>query len=122
QDALTPHPDRPLHRDPGHEPRVGEALPTAPRLPEALVGLVPGLANPLDDLSELLPGLVGDGLAVLVVQVDGIDQLAVDVELELVGRAVADAHRCRSAVALEVVELDLLEVGAAVDAVHDLER
>ena len=57
-----------------------------------------------------------------VVEIDGVDQLAVDVELQLVGGAVADPHRGRAAVALQVFEELLLEVGAAVDPVHDLKR
>ena len=94
----------------------------AARLPDALVGLIPVVAQPLDDLVHLHPGVVGDRLAVLVVEVDGVDQLAVDVELKLRGGAVSDPHRGRALVALEVVEHLLGEVGAAVDAVHDLER
>ena len=46
-----------------------------------------------------------DRPAVLVGEVDRVDQLAVDVELELVGGAVADPHGAGAAVALEVVEL-----------------
>ena len=68
------------------------------------------------------PGVVGDRPAVLVEEVDGVDELAVDVELELVGGAVPDAHGGRAAVALPVVEDLLLEIGVAVDRVHDLER
>ena len=97
-------------------------LLAAARLPDALVGLVPVLADPVDDAADGLPAVVGDRPSVLVVEVDRVDHLAVDVELELVGGAVADPHRAGASVALEVVEDDLLEVGAAVDAVHDLER
>ena len=43
--------------------------------------------------AQVDPGVVGDRLAVLVVEVHRVDQLAVDVELELVGGAVADPHR-----------------------------
>ena len=74
------------------------------------------------DLDEIHPGVVGDRLGVLVVEVDRVDQLAVDVELELLGRAVSDPDGRRAGVALEVVEHGLLEVGPAVDAVHDLKR
>ena len=58
----------------------------------------------------------------LVEEVDGVDQLAVDVELELVGSAVPDPHGRRAPVALEVLEHLLGQLGAAVDRVHDLER
>jgi hypothetical protein len=46
-----------------------------------------------DKSDDVLPELVGDRLPVLVVQIDGVHQLAVDVELELVVCAVADTHR-----------------------------
>ena len=64
-------------------------LASAARLPDALVGLVPVVRDPVDDAGELLPGVVVDRLAVLVEEVDGVHQLAVDVELELPA-AVAD--------------------------------
>ena len=57
-----------------------------------------------------------------VVEVDRVDQLAVDVELQLVRRARCRSAPARSAVALEVLEYLLLELRAAVDPVHDLER
>ena len=62
------------------------------------------------------------GPPVLVEEVDRVDHLAVDVELALPGRAVPDVHRRRVAVARPRRMLDLRKVGAAVDAVHDLER
>ena len=49
-------------------------------------------------------------------EVDGVDDLAVDVELELGRRAVADAHRPRAAIAGEMRQLVLGQVAAAVDA------
>ena len=61
------------------------------------------------------------GVAVLVEQVHRVDQLAVDVELELVGRAVPDPDGRRAPIALEVVEHLLGNLGAPVDGVHDLE-
>jgi hypothetical protein len=68
-------------------------LTPAASLPDALVGLVPVLAHPLDDRAEVLPRVVRERRAVLVVEVDGVDQLAIDVKLELAGGGVADPHR-----------------------------
>ena len=82
-------------------------LAAAARLPDPLVGLVPVLADPVHDPYDRDPGVVVERRSVLVVEVERVDELAVDVELELLGRAVADPHRRRAAVALEVVE-DLL--------------
>ena len=51
----------------------------------------------------------------------GVRDLAEHVELELLARLVADAHRLRVLVAGEPVELDLGEPTLTTDAVHDLE-
>ena len=48
--------------------------------------------------------------------------LTVDVELQLIGRAIADPHRSRPAPALEVIQGLLDEIRAAVHPVHDLQR
>ena len=53
--------------------------------------------------------------------VRGVEQLAVDVELALVPRAVADAHRRAVAPPGEVRQLALGEVALAADAEHDLQ-
>ena len=71
---------------------------------------------------ELRPAGVADPDAVLVGQPDRVQHLPVDVELELVGGAVADPDRLGAGVALEVVEGQLVQVGGAVDPVHDLQR
>src|SRR5215211_1828887 len=94
----------------------------AAHLPYARVGLLPapgGRAGevghePLDlrvQLAEPLP-----------VEPEGVQQLAVDVELDLVPGPVADAHRRRVAPAAQMRQLALGEVVLAADPVHDLER
>ncbi len=52
--------------------------------------------------------------------VDGRQDFAVDVELELPRGGVADPHRFRAFVARQPVELELGEAARAGDAVHDL--
>ena len=47
--------------------------------------------------------------------------LAVDIELKLLGGRVADPHRTRALISGEPVELDLFELALAFGAVHDLE-
>ena len=79
-------------------------------------------AEPVDEPDGALPHLVGDADALLVGEMHGVERLAVDVELELVGGAVADPHRAGAAVALQVVEDLLVQVGGAVHPVHDLQR
>ena len=53
--------------------------------------------------------------------VERVDHLAVDVELELLARRVADADRRGALVAGEPRELELGEAPLAGDAVHDLQ-
>src|SRR5260370_37651487 len=53
------HPDRAVERYPGLEPAVGKVPPAAAALPDALVGLVPVLAQPVDDAGGLQPAPVG---------------------------------------------------------------
>ena len=60
-----------------------------------------------------------DGLAVLVVQVDAVHELAVDVKLLMEGRPVADAHRLATPVSVQVRQLPLGDVGLAADGEHD---
>ena len=48
------------------------------------------LAEPLHDAHHVLPKVVVDGAAVFVGQIDRVDELAVDVELKLPMRSIAD--------------------------------
>ncbi len=121
QATLPGYPACPLEGHPGHQRRVGEALPAAAGLPDALVGLLPVLGEPVQLAGERLPQLEGDRRGELVVEVHRVHELAVDVELELPGGAVADPHGFRVAVAAQVLEDDLVEVGVAVHAVQDVQ-
>ena len=99
------------------------ALSTAAGLPDARVGLVPVLGQPVEDPAERLAAFVAGGQRTQPVGLVGaVGELAVDVLLDLVGSPVADPHRARSLVAAEVIEGLLDEVGGAVDPVHDLQR
>ena len=97
-------------------------LGLAARLPDPLVGVWPG--------GDRRFHLVADQLAVggraraaqrFFVQVDRVEQRAPDVVLALVVGAVADPHRLRAAVAVEVVERLLGQLLLAADPVHDLQ-
>ena len=94
----------------------------ATRLPDALVGLLPHLRSARHLVDQDRPQPLGDVVSLLGVQVDGVEHRAVDVVLALVVGAVADAHRTRPLVALEVIERGLGELLLALDPVHDLQR
>src|SRR5215217_7620257 len=114
--------DHAVKGDPAHEPAVGEVLAAAAGLPDPLVGLVPVLTDPVGEPAELCPAGMTDPDPVLVGQPHRVQQLAVDVELELVGGAVADPDRPRAGIPLQMVQDLLDQVGGAVDPVHDLQR
>ena len=111
-----------IHRHPAHQLRGDVVAGLAARLPDPLVGLPPRRRGALDLVGEHRPQALGDVVALLGVQVDRVEHRPVDVVLALVVGAVADAHRARALVALEVVERRLLEVLLALDPVHDLQR
>src|SRR4029453_448169 len=90
--------DGPVDRDPAHHPRVEELTAPASHLPDALVLLPPVVAHPVDEPDDVLPRVVSDRRAILVIQVHGVHELAVDVELEMGAGVVADANRTRAQV------------------------
>src|SRR5690606_3815926 len=119
------HADGAVERHPRHELPVDERPAAAARLPDPLVGVVPVLAQPVDDVDDVRPAVVADAPVAERTAVEGVDRverLAVDVELQLVGGAVAHPHGPGPHVAVEMVERLLVEVRAAVDPVHDPER
>src|SRR5215216_5831417 len=97
-------------------------LSTAANLPDPLVLALPVIADPVDQSPQASPQLIPDGVSILVVEVDGVHQLAVDVELQLVVGAVPDPDRARTTVTLQVIQGLLRQVSASVDAVHQLKR
>src|SRR5205823_10289639 len=85
------HPDGAVERHPRHELAVHELPAAAACLPDALVRIVPVFAEPVHDADDGVPSVAGDtplpdrsG----VERMDGVHRLAVDVELQLAGRAV----------------------------------
>ncbi len=95
--------------------------PRPAHLPDPLVGLAPAGLQPVEDAAREAPRVVGGCQTLTPRLVERVDDLAVDVELALVGRAVADADRLRALVAGEPGKLELGESPLARDAVHDLE-
>ena len=97
-------------------------LGLAAHLPDAAVGLAPVRERRLDLGAEHRPDALGQRVARPRVQVQRVQHRAPDVVLGLRVGGVADADGPRVLVAREVVERPLGQLGAAVDAVHDLER
>ncbi len=118
---LFGEPNRAVEGDPALEPAVGEVLAAAASLPDALVGLIPVVADPVDHPGHRLPAGMRGRESEGVGSENRIHRLTVDVQLKLVSGAVAEPHRPRTSPSFQVVEGLLFQVGAAVDAVHDLD-
>jgi hypothetical protein len=86
---LAGDPARPLQGHPTEELGGDELAPAPSDLPDALVGLPPVLAQPVQYLPEVLPEIVVKGGTVLVVEVSCVEHGPVEVELALLVGAVA---------------------------------
>ena len=106
--------------DPAHHLAVGVVELPAAALPDRCVGQLPAVDGQVDHGVQLLPELLADLAAEARVEVGAVQQLAVDVELELVDGTVADPHRLGAAVAAPVAEHLLGGVATAVDPVEVL--
>src|SRR5215211_4215522 len=122
QSALAGDPARPLQGHPAEELRGDELAPASSDLPDALVGLTPVLAQPVQDLAEVLPEIVVEGGAVLVVEVSCVEHGPVEVELALFVGAVAEPYRGGVHVSGEVREFHLGYVFAAIYPVERLQE
>src|SRR5262245_56710448 len=119
--VLLDRPYRTVERDPGHRLGVDEVAAAAADLPDPVVRLAPRLGEMVEQPQLQLPRVRIEGKPVLARLVEAVEYLAVDVELELVARGVADAHRLRALVTVEPRQLELAEAPLAGDAVHDLD-
>ena len=113
--------DGTVERDPGHDLRVREVPPRPAHFPDPLVGLAPAGLEPVEDLAGQAPRRVGRLEALVARLVQSVDDLAVDVELPLIGCAVADPNGLRPFVPAEPGQLELREPSLTGDAVHDLQ-
>jgi len=76
-----------------------EVASASPHLPDAVVGELPCGLDELRELAGRHARALFLGQAETARLVQCLDHLAVDVELELVARSVADAHRARLLIA-----------------------
>ena len=100
---------------------MGELPAWAAHLPDPLVRLAPPLLEIPQQVTDERPRVVVRGESATARLVEHVEHLAVDVELELLARAVADPNRLRALVAGEPGELELGQAALAGRPVHDLE-
>src|SRR5690554_465794 len=91
--ALLAEPAGPMKRHPGHDFGVHEMQRAILHLPNAKIGMMPGLAGLLGDVPEKVRKVGLKALAEPHALIDRVERLVIDIELKLVGRGVADAHR-----------------------------
>src|SRR5579875_2150351 len=108
-------------RHPAEELRGGEVPGLAAHLPDAVIGLAPVRYRLLDLALEDRPDALVERVPRAGVQVDRIEQRAPNVMLLLAVGGVADPDRPGPVIAGEVLELCLLELSLATDAVEDLQ-
>src|SRR5205807_4920095 len=94
QPELLDRADCAVECNPRHDLGMRELSPSPAHFPKPLVGLMPDLLEMLDQLSLEIPGGVARSQSHSTRLVKRIEQLAIDVELQLVGGSVADPHRC----------------------------
>jgi hypothetical protein len=117
--ALAREPQAPVQRRPAHDLGVHEVPRLAAPLPQAAVGLAPGLGGAVDQVHQEAPVVVVGRMAAPVPPIGEIDEQAQRIELKLRSCAVADAHRASAAIALEV-ELELGDPALAAHPVRDV--
>src|SRR5918994_1219982 len=96
--------------------------PATSDLPDTLVGLAPVLAQPVQDLPQVLPEIVVEGGAVLIVEVSSVEHGPVEVVLALLVGAIAEPHWGGVHVPGEVRELHFRNIFAAVYAIERLQE
>src|SRR5665811_13612 len=112
--------DRAVEGDPGHDLGIDEVLRPAPHLPDALIRLLPGVLEMLDDRELKFPAGLLRREAAFPRLMQRIEQLAIDIELGLLVRGIADAHGRGLLVSWQPGKLDLVKPALAGDTVHDL--
>src|SRR5215831_18917143 len=118
---LLDHANGAIDRDPGLDLRVGEvAKPAAANLPYALIGPLPHLFEVFEDAQVNGPRGLVRSEPHLAGGIKTTERFAVDVDLELVPGAVANAHGAGLLITGKPVELQLVEPSLAGNAVHDL--
>src|SRR5579859_887406 len=109
----------PVERHPAGDAGEKEILPAASYFPDAVIGLVPVLAQPVHLLLQRLPEIIRDGVPILIEQIYGIHQLAVDIQLQLRIGVIADANGSAALIARETSQVVFSQLPAAVQGIHD---
>src|SRR5258707_13336018 len=88
-------------------------------LPDPLIGVLPVLAEPIEDLHHFRPALIVQ-TSIAGADVDRIHQLSIHIELSLRVGPITDAHRPAPAVALQLIEVMLRQIPSTMNGKHRL--
>src|SRR5919202_1062257 len=122
QSSLMGHSHRSLERYPAQYLRGYEGFALTSDLPHTFVWLLPVFAQPAQNRTQVVPDVIVQRGAVLVVQVSCIQYSTVEVELELVVCTVAQPYRSRVAVTGQMGELFLEDLCSSIYPVERLEH
>src|SRR5271155_4884784 len=111
---------RSIDRHPRHHLRVREIAARAAHLPDSLVRLLPARLEEIHQRALQPPGVVVALQVVLARDVQGIDHFAIDIELKLLMRGVANTHRSAVLIAGQPRKLHLSKHSLARNSIHDL--
>src|SRR5262249_22819005 len=112
---------RAIECHPSHDLGEGKVAATAPHFPDSFIRLLPDLLEMLDQLLLQRPPRPDGSKAKRSSLIQGVNQLAGDVELKLTGGRVSNAHWRSAAVARQPWHLPLDELSFARYPIHDLE-
>src|SRR5882724_10802588 len=107
--------DAAIERDPIHYLRIDEMLLAIPHLPYSRVRRLPVLADPIEPGANSHPEVVVDRTHVLVVEVQRIENFAVDIVLILLDRLITNADGLRLAISFPMIQSFLWQPTVAVD-------
>ncbi len=110
-----------VDRHPGHDLGMGEVTTAPAYLPDAVVGVLPGPFQEIQNLQQHGPPSLALRQPQLPAGIQAGQHLTVDVQLELPRGGVADVDRSRALVAGQPVQLVFGQPPRPVDVVHDLQ-
>ena len=100
----------------------GTAFPIPKVSTDAGISTLPIATNVINYAPHTRPILVRNRFAVLVTQVDGIEQFAIDIELDLFYRIIADAYRHSTTITRKMIKYALLVRDTAIKCIHDAQH
>lgn len=94
---------RAIEGHPAHQARMDKVPGATTYLPDAFIGFLPMFTQPAEETAQVYSQIIGNSI-VAVIDVDGIHQFTVDIELLLFISAIADTHRSALTVSFQVIK------------------